>query len=207
MKTEVILKRKLYTGMVRQKSKSGMFNASDLAKIANEKRKEIGRSIFNLSAFLKQKGTIEFIEELQNTYPEDKILRVSKGRNGGTWVHPLLFIDIALAIDPKFKVSVYEWMFDELLKHRNNSGESYKKMIGSLYDRYENKGEFNKYVVKVANYIKKSCKVDDWNKATQEQLNLRDKMHNNISLLCNVTRNTDLSVREGVKQSLNESNF
>lgn len=200
MKTEVLLERPFMGGVVHQKSISGMFNATDLVKIGNIKRNELGQNSFNLTQFLKNSSTKEFIEELQKE--NLNVVNVSKGRTGQTWVHPLLFIDIALAINPKFKIEVYKWLYDELIKYRNNSGDSYKKMCGSIYDRYGNKAEFHRYIVKVANYIREQCKVTDWNGATEEQLKVRDKIHDNISLLCSVMNNTDQAVRLGVLKAL-----
>jgi hypothetical protein len=203
MKTEVILSRPFMGGEVQQKSKSGMFNATSLVKIGNIKRRELGKSEFNLSQFLKLKSTIEFIEELQKE--NERVLVKGRGSKSGTWVHPLLFIDIALSINPKFKVEVYKWLYDELLRYRNDSGESYKKMAGALYERYENKQNFYKFIEKVAKHIKTKCGVDDWNKATQNQLFLRDKMHENIALLCSVLNNTNEAVRIGVFKALDDN--
>lgn len=196
MKTEVILSRPFMGSSIEQKSKSGMFSATDLVKIGNTKRKELGQSTFNLSQFLKTKSTTEFIEELQKT--NERVIIKGRGRDSKTWVHPLLFIDIALSLNPKFKVEVYQWLYDELLRYRNDSGESYKKMAGALYDRYTNKKDFYKYIAKVATFIKEKCEVSDWNKASQEKLFLRDKMHENIALLCSVLKDPSEAVRIGV---------
>jgi hypothetical protein len=196
MKTEVIISRPFMGSLIEQKSKTGMFNATNLIKIANTKRKELGQSPFNLSQFLKQKSTLEFIEELQKE--NERVIINGRGRNAKTWVHPLLFIDVSLAINPKFKVEVYKWLYDELLKYRNDSGDSYRKMAGSIYERINNKKNFHKYITRVANYIKEECDVKDWNKANQNQLYLRNKMHDNISLLCGVLNNCNEAVRIGV---------
>jgi hypothetical protein len=32
------------------------------------------------------------------------------------------------------KIEVYSWLFDKLIKYRNNSGDSYKKMAGALFE-------------------------------------------------------------------------
>src|SRR5690606_1865550 len=109
---------------------------------------------------------------------------------------------IALAINPKFKIEVYNWLFDELIKYRNESGVSYKKMCGSLFDNSENKSEFHKYIAKVAKFIREKVGVDDWNNATEYQLKVRDKIHDNISLLCGVLRNNDQAVKYGVYQTI-----
>lgn len=195
MKTEVILQRPFMGFEVSQKSKSGMFSATDLVRIGNIKRKELGLASFNLAQYLKQKNTLEFIEELQKSNAE--VVKKGRGRLANTWVHPLLFIDIALAINPKFKVEVYQWLFDELIKYRNDSGESYKKMVGALYERSAKK-DFHQFIAKVATYIKDQCQVADWNKANEHQLRLRDKMHENIALLANVLKSPEQAVRLGV---------
>lgn len=204
MKTEVIVSRPFMGHEIKQKSKSGMFDATGLVKIANIKRRELGKSSFNLSQFLKTKSTKEFIEELQKE--NDRVIVKGRGSKSVTWVHPLLFIDIALNINPSFKIEVYKWLYDELLKHRNNSGESYKKMSGAIFDKYENKAKFHKYIAKVANFIKEKCEVKDWNKATEKQLCLRDRMHENIYLLTSVLNNTDQAVRLGVFNALKDLN-
>lgn len=203
MKTEVVLSRPFMGSFIEQKSKSGMFNVTSLVKIANIKRKELDKPSFNLSAYFKQKSTIEFIEELQKE--NERVLIKGRGRNSKTWVHPLIFIDIALSINSKLKVEVYKWLYDELLKYRNDSGDSYKKMAGSLYENITNKREFHNYIQKVAKYIKKECKVSHWNNATSNQLFLRDKIHENISLLSTVLKSTDQAVRIGVLKTIEDN--
>lgn len=203
MKTEVILSRPFMGSFIEQKSKTGMFNATDLTKIANTKRRELGLSSFNLSQFLKTKSTMEFIEELQKE--NERVIIKSRGASAKTWVHPLLFIDIALAVNPKFKIEVYKWLYDELLRYRNDSGKSYSKMAGALYERTTNKKHFHKFITDVATYIKKSCNVQDWNKASQNELYLRDKIHENIYLLCSVLKDSKYAVKMGVYKALEDN--
>lgn len=197
MITEVIMKRELFGHQISQKSKSEFFSATDLEKAGNEWRRINGLSKFNLSQFLKSKLTIEFIEELESKY-NTKVVLIGRGRLGSTWVHPLLFIDIALAISPKLKVEVYDWIFDSLIKNRNNSGDSYKQMSAALWLRHTNHREFPVFISKVADYIKSQLKVTDWNEASKEQLELRDKIHIAIKLYCNVLTSPRESVRLGV---------
>lgn len=202
MKTEVVVKRPFMGSEVKQRSKTEMFSATDLVKIGNTKRRELGKSEFQLSAFLNQKSTKEFIEELQKT--NERVVIKGRGRSANTWVHPLLFIDIALSINPKFKVEVYSWLYDQLIKHRNESGESYKKMAGSLYHIQSNKAEFPRFITKVADYIRERAGVKDWNTASETQLELRNKMHENIALLSDVLRDPRQAVRIGVEKALKE---
>lgn len=205
MKTEVILKRPFLTGEVSQKSKSGLFSVNDLVNVANQKRRELGKRDFNLAQYMKTKSFLEFIKELQSQIPNEVLISKSgKGRNSATWVHPLIFIDIALAVDPKFKISVYQWLYDELLKYRNSSGDSYKKMMGALYDKTNDKARFHLLVKEIAVHIKQKLKVEDWNKATEEQLKKRDKIHENIVLLSDVLRDVNQIVRLAVDNALKD---
>ena len=97
---------------------------------------------------------------------------------------------------------MYEWLFDNLIRFRNDSGDSYKEMSAAIYVRFTNKRDFPNYIQRVANYIKSQLKVDDWQKATEEQLRKRDLIHNSIRLLCNVLNDTDQAVRIGVKENI-----
>jgi len=199
MKTEVLMKRQLFGQEIEQKSRSEFFNATDLVKAGNKWRRINGMSDFNLSQYLKRVSTTEFIEELNKKY--DKSFINSRGRNSKTWVHPLLFIDIALAINPKLKIEVYEWLFDNLIKYRNDSGDSYREMTAALFTRFNNPREFPVYISKVANYIKNACKVKDWQTASEAQLKQRDMIHHSIKLLSRVMTNTNQIIRLAVEEN------
>lgn len=201
MNTQVLMKRELFGCTISQQSKTEFFSATELIQAGNKWRNANNMADFQFYQYLKSKSTKEFIDELENKY-KVKCLISTKGRNGHTWVHPLLFIDIALAINPKLKIEVYEWLFDNLIRFRNDSGDSYKEMSAAIFVRFGNKREFPNYIQKVANYIKVSLKVDDWQTATEEQLKKRDLIHNSIKLLCNVLNDTDQAVRLGVKENL-----
>lgn len=195
MKTEVNMKRNLFGYEITQKSKSEMFSATDLVKAGNQWRRKNNMSDFNLSLFFKQKSTLDFIEELEKKY--DRVKISGRGRNSHTWVHPYLFIDIALAISPKLKIETYQWITDYLLKYRNDSGDSFKKMSGALYLKCPNKREFQNIISDVSNKIKEACNVeswDEWQSANEETLNLRNKIHENIALLVDI-----LPIDEAVK--------
>lgn len=201
MTTQVIMKKELFGSEIRQQNKTEFFCANDLVAAGNKWRALNGITIFNLGQYFNQKSTQEFILEIENKY-NIKAISSTKGRNGSTWVHPLLFIDIALAINPKLKIEVYEWIFDNLIKFRNDSGDSYKEMAAALYIRYNNKREFPTYLSKVAMYIKSQVGVEDWQTATEEQLKKRDKIHDSIKLLCNVLQDTNQAVKLGVQENL-----
>jgi hypothetical protein len=201
MKTEVVMKRELFGREISQKSKSELFSATDLVKAGNIWRVSNGLALFDLTAFFSNKGTKEFVRELEKNNMTVKIS--GRGRSSHTWVHPFLFIDIALAISPQLKVEVYSWLYDHLLKYRNESGDSYKKMAGALFFRYPNKEQFPKYIQQVASVIRAELQAKDWNEENERTLKLRDKIHENIALLCDVIPCDD-AVRIGIKKAMEE---
>jgi hypothetical protein len=201
MKTEVIMKRELFNEEISQKSKSEMFSATDLVKAGNKWRIFNKMEPFNMSKWFQKKTTKEFMIELEKKYGKNNIKIEARGRGHHTWVHPLLFIDMALAISPKLKIEVYEWLFDHLIKSRNDSGDSYKRMCGALWVNAKNKTEFPIAIKKVAKLIQVECGVTDWQKATVSQLQYRDKIHDNIALLTDVLRNNNEAVRLGIEKT------
>lgn len=197
MNTEVIMIRKLFGCEIKQKSKSEFFSSTDLVKAGNRWRAANGMPTFNFHQWRNGNQTKEFIKEIEDKFGTAIIS--GRGRGVNTWVHPYLFLDIALAIDPKLKIEVYEWIFDSLLKYRNESGDSYKKMCGALYNNTTAKSSFSKDISKIADLIRVECGVKDWQTASEEQLKLRDKMHEYISLFCDMFYNrNDEAVRVGI---------
>ena len=201
METEVIMKRELFGEQISQKSKNEFFSATDLVKAGNKWRILNNYSLFNFSQYLKTETTKDFIATLEEKYKCNPIIK-GRGRGTHTWVHPLLFIDIALSINTKLKIEVYEWLFDNLIKYRNYSGDSYKKMCGGLYTRYHNKAKFYEFIAETADKIKTACNVQDWQEATEEQLRKRDKIHDNIFLLADVLNNAEEAVRIGIIKNI-----
>ena len=154
-----------------------------------------------------RKDLENFQKQLEDEYGKENIKQARKGRvNGGTWVHPLLAIDIALALSPKLKIEVYKWIHDELLKNRNNSGDSYNMMVGALFAKCTNYTEFKNFITKVATIIRKECgvaKSSDWESASADQLEHRDELHSTITTLANVLSSSKahrIAVVEGVKE-------
>lgn len=199
MKTEVIMKRKLFGTEISQKSKSEFFSATELVKAGNKWRMLNEKNPFILQEYLRVKSTIEFIQDLEEQF--GKVIISRKGRSAQTWVHPFLFIDVALAISPKLKIETYQWIMDSLLKYRNDSGDSYKKMCGALYFRARNKSSFPKLISDIANRIKLECGVSDWQSAKEKQLELRDRIQENVFLLSDIVKDIDSLVKIAIKKA------
>ena len=200
METEVIIKRQLTNCEVRQKSKSGFLCAIDIVNAGNRYRSIRNEPQFNFSMWINSTQTKEFIKALEEDTGEKVVIK-GKGKGNPTWIHPFLFIDLALAINPKFKVEVYKWLYDKLLEYRNKSGDSYKKMCGALYCTSSNKQAFPKEITKLADIIRAECNVTDWEHASEDQLQLRDKIHNTIALLSDIINDRETLYRIAIKKA------
>ena len=201
MKTEVFLERPLLHGVIRQSNQSEYLSVNDLLIVANQWRITNGMNIFKYENWYNSTATKEFLQQLEITISGKAIIS-KRGKTGERWAHPFAFIDLALALNPQLKVEVYSWIYDQLIKNRNNSGDSYKKMCGALYENCSNKSNFHRGVAKTAQIIQNACGVNDWQTATEEQLKLRDKIHENIALLCDVLRDNNQAIRIGILKAL-----
>lgn len=199
MKTEVIMKRQTLGEIISQKSKDGFFSATELVIAGNNYRAMNRMPLVKIESYFKNSANIEFMKQLEEKY--GKVKTDGRGRGVHVWVHPLLFLDIALWIDPKMKVEVYEWLLDNLLRFRNDSGDSYKKMCGSLFLYAKNKSSFNKNIQLVAQRIKLECGVKDWNSCNEEQLKLRDRIHEFISFACDMLKDANMAIEIGIAKS------
>lgn len=193
------MKRQSLGDIISQKSKSGFFSATELERAGNKYRVMNDLPFLKLNTYFSNSANKEFIIELEAKY--GKVKTDGRGKGNHIWVHPMLFIDIALWIDPKMKVEVYEWLMDNLLLFRNDSGDSYKKMTGALYIHAKNKSMFKKNIQVVARRIKTECGVEDWNRATEPQLKLRDKMHEFIALVSDLVKDYNMAVEIGIKKA------
>lgn len=136
MKSNVVMTRKMGQFEVAQRTIDGMFNATELLKQWNKStgmKKELDDFFFNQS-------TKEFLEILENELSTNggncPYLR-TRGKLGGTWMHPYLFIDFAMWINPKFKLDVIRFVYDQLIQFRHQAGDNYKGLTGAL-SRFEN---------------------------------------------------------------------
>ena len=195
METPIIMQRELFGTQIRRHSTTGMLSEKDLVMAGNHWRLLNKLPVFDKKNWLTNKSTKIFISELEEQYGKENVRVPAKGRGNHTWIHPLLFIDMALAINPRLKIEVYEWLFDSLLKFSNDSGDSYKKMCGNLFVRTTQKTFFPHFIEDTENKIKLACGVSNWRTATEDQLKKRDQLHNNIALLANVLNNNSEAVR------------
>lgn len=206
MKTNVLMKRPFMGNRtISQRSDNEFLSLTDLERAGNKQRAIEGLPVFRTQEYLRTKQTKEFIKELESRY---NIVKMStRGRSAHVWAHPLLFIDMALSMSPKMKVEAYDWMKDNLIKHRNDSGDSYKNMCGAIITRLSNKSNFRQYVKKVAIIIRIACKVKSWETATEGQLRLRDRIQDVITLYTKVLTNPNDCIRLAIIECCKGVNY
>jgi hypothetical protein len=209
MKTEVIMKRDFFGSLIQQRSHSELFCANDIMLIGNGFRSKHGLPAKVMAAYFDLQETRELIEQIKwefNLEPES-IKTVTRGRNGGTWIHPLLFVDLAMWINPEFKVKVLKWVLDGLMESRDNSGDSFKAMNAAIKENYPNQATAEIYI-KIAGVISRACGVyeigaDRWQLATKEQIERRDRIHVRIATYADVVDNVVDCVNKAVAKELN----
>lgn len=140
--------RQLANFKVEQRTKDGYFN---LTGLLNSWNSETGAKK-ELKDYFGNKATQEFIKALaeeENLKGEKSPYLASRGKNGGTWGHPLLFIDFAMWLNPAFKVKVLKFVSDQMLSYRNEAGEAYK-MLASAVSNIVPKNSIREYMETIA---------------------------------------------------------
>jgi hypothetical protein len=134
MKTPQIMIRELAGHSIRQNHKTLMFSANDMASLFPKK---------NLEHWIKSKSTIDFSDTIkmrEELNDDDVILRtgIKRGNESGTWLHPLLAVDLAMWLDSNFKYDVLKWVQDHLCIARDNAGNTYKEMGNAIQTVFGN---------------------------------------------------------------------
>ena len=132
MKTNNVILRPMGEFKVAQRTKDGMFNATALLKQWNEKSIS-ERKMANYFLSEKTSDFISTIIKRENLNTPKMVYLTSRGKhNGGTWMHPMLFIDFAMWINPSFKYDVLKFVYDQMIKYRNDAGDAYRKLANSV---------------------------------------------------------------------------
>ena len=48
-------------------------------------------------------------------------------------MHPILFVKFAMWLNPQFEVKVIKFVYDEMIKYRNEAGDAYKELSAAIY--------------------------------------------------------------------------
>lgn len=148
MKTNQEMVRKMGSFDVVQRTSDGYFNATHLLKQWNDNAKS--KSIN--STDLKERRLDTFwestnLDQLMSEIAENELGFKSRNfgelknalskacrgkRNGGTWMHPVLFIKFAMYLSPRFEYHVLKFVSDEMIKFRNEAGDFHKELAASI---------------------------------------------------------------------------
>jgi len=136
--------RKMGMFDVTQRTQDTYFNASGLLSQWNKNSQSTKR----VDHFLNLETTKDFIQVLEedmqnhadscksNSYIVTKGNK-SKGVENQTWMHPYLFIDFAMWINPKFKLDVIRFVYDQLINYRHSAGDNYRGLTSAI-QRFSN---------------------------------------------------------------------
>lgn len=157
MKTNQIMVRKMGKFDVKQRTSDGFFNATSLLKQWNENSTS-ERKLDNYFGSDKSKEFISTIIERENLHTPKMVYvksKASRGDNAGTWMHPILFIDFAMWINPSFKYDVIKFVYDEMIKYRNMAGDAYSKLASAVQTVVGSKNmpKYMPQISKAINYV------------------------------------------------------
>lgn len=132
--------RKIGNYNVVQRTKDGYFDGSELLRQWNANPDNPRR---RMSEFLDSPKTKEFLKALsadesqrrKTDIGENQLLIKVSGRNtksgklpGRVWMNPLLFIKFAMWINPSYEVKVLRFVYDQMIKYRNDAGDAYREL-------------------------------------------------------------------------------
>lgn len=163
MKTNQVMVRKMGVFEVQQRTSDGFFSATSLLKLWNDTFSDEKRSldnfwkITNLDKLMSEIAENEMnFKSVEFTELKNMLSKTQRGKvNGGTWMHPYLFIKFAMYLSPKFEYHVIKFVSDEMIKYRNMAGDAYRRLaeaISGLVGKDRMK-EFMPQVAKAVNLI------------------------------------------------------
>lgn len=167
MKTNQILTRE--EGFI-QRTSDGYFNATMLVKQWNS----VSHQKKQLAQYQLLSSTNEFIEQLKKEGVYKPIIAGrGKGSSSGTWVHPKIFIDLAMWVSVEFKSKVIDYVIDGLIKSRQDAGDYYNEMTKAILDvyvDYYNIKPPSHVYIEEANFLKSLVAAKDRNNMTENEL-------------------------------------
>ena len=155
MKTNQEMVRYIDNFRVVQRTSDGYFDGSELLRQWNGVE---GNPRRRMSEFIDSTKVKEFLKALAEDEShrakidigENQLLIKIKGRNtkeGKTpdkvWMNPLLFIKFAMWINPTFEVKVLRFVYDEMIRYRNDAGDAYKELSSAIIPTLANHSKTN----------------------------------------------------------------
>lgn len=195
MKTNQIMIRDFDGSLINQRTDNSFLNATDLLKIYNETSNYPKR----FADFWNNKATEDFINALlveenlkvvNSPLLKNDLILTTKGKFGCTYMHPYLFIKFSMWLSAEFEVKVIRWVYDNLIKVRNDVGDHYLLMCETIQNKHlEWKGKKADPLIFIreANYLKSLAfgfSNKSRNEATENELKLLNALQlANIKLI------------------------
>lgn len=88
-----------------------------------------------ITKFFDNQNTKEFISALideENLNTQNSAYLKTRGKHGGTWMHPILFVKFAMWLNPRFEVKVIKFVYDQMISYRNEAGDAYKELAAAV---------------------------------------------------------------------------
>jgi len=143
MKTNQMMKRDFNGTQITQRTKDSFFNATELLAVFNAKsdKKKV------LAEFWSNNTTKDFIKVLENDISLNignslhynnpiKTYESTRGKGGGTYMNPYLFVKFAMWLSPEFELAIIKWVYDNLIEARNQAGDYYTQMCDAIQVNY-----------------------------------------------------------------------
>lgn len=210
MKTAVVVSRQFNGVSIRQDSKTGFLNLNDLHDAYIKTQPGNDKPVYE---YLRTKQTQEFVEAIRESILENQkqnpvkstelllplvepipVIQTRRGKYGGSWAHPYVFLDFAMWLNPKFKVWAMSVIEDKLIELRNEAGDRFidmakaLKSIGAVSPR-----EYIQECNMINILVFGSTKSGQRNEATKEQLALLNKLQKYNAHL--ITQNISFTLR------------
>lgn len=111
-----------------QRTQDSYFNATKLIETWNAQNENNRVQMNNYKNSVSAKT---FIDHLKEDGVVDPLI-TTRGKNGGTWMHPKLFIDFAMWVSVEFKSIVIDYVLDGLIMSRTEAGDYYNEMCAQI---------------------------------------------------------------------------
>ena len=156
---------------------STLVKVNELHQMGNALRKAKGLGLKQVPSYFALDSTFELIEELKarEGLTDEQIKYSQRGKDGGTWVHPIVFFDMAMWYSAEVKIKVIKWAINKGIVKREITGTLEQAAIAL----FEANRDYFKSQDESARYIEDATKHES-------QLAMRDRIHNNIVLLADV---------------------
>ena len=160
MKTNIIMKstedRNLFGHIIRQETKTGFLNLSDLQQCFEDVRIKKGWTNKHLPELMSRRENIEriyyilekqnnitidlptFIEIVENKGIATTLKSFGEYRTSGarhtktTWINPYIWVLLALEMSPEFYGNAVYWVADKLILNRIEAGNLYRSLSSSI---------------------------------------------------------------------------